>query len=196
MTLDRTSRQLSMAITIHDLNQASRSRALEMTAPLAERSPWVAEAALNARPFASDEARAEALVEVILATDAAKRIDLFQVHPELAGIEGPEGRMSEESTGEQDRLGLTRLRGPESRRLAAPNAAYRLRFGYPFILAPHRIPDRASNVAIFELRRKASPVEEHTTTIAEIAPVIRNRAVKAFGNATVSSNQLESEPQE
>ncbi|WP_269100059.1 DUF4444 domain-containing protein [Mangrovicoccus ximenensis] len=49
------------------LNTAPRADALAMIAPLAERSPWVAEAALDARPYENDEALARALVEAIRA---------------------------------------------------------------------------------------------------------------------------------
>jgi OHCU decarboxylase len=177
-----------MTLSLETLNQADRDAALAMMAPLVECSPWVAEAALDARPFASAEALAEALVEVILAAGPSRRRALFLAHPALAGTEAREGRMTEDSTDEQGRLGLTRLTGTEARRLEALNTAYRARFGFPFILALHRVPDRATLFEIFERRLRATPLEEHTATIAEIASVIRARAARAYGNA--ESNPL------
>ncbi|WP_353475203.1 2-oxo-4-hydroxy-4-carboxy-5-ureidoimidazoline decarboxylase [Salipiger sp. H15] len=165
------------------LNSVQREQALAALSPLVERSPWVAEAVVDLRPFASDEALAEALVEVILAAAPARRRALFNVHPELSGSEAAEGRMTAESTSEQGRLGLTALPSGEAARLAALNTAYRARFGHPFIIALHRVPDRAALYQTFEQRLRASPLEEHTTTLSEIASVIRARCRAAFGAA-------------
>jgi OHCU decarboxylase len=178
------------------LNKVRRQQAVSALAPLVERSPWVAETVVDLRPFASDAAIAKALVEVILAASPERRLALFNVHPELSGIEAAEGRMTAESASEQDRLGLTRLPQNELKRLNALNAAYRARFGHPFIIALHRVPDRATLFETFERRLKASTLEEHTTTLAEIASVIRSRCRKAFGAAHEPTSNLPSDQQE
>lgn len=154
-----------------------------MIAPLVERSDWVAELAVDGRPFASDEDLAEALVEQIIAAPPLRRLALFRAHPALAGREAAAGSMTEESTGEQARLGLLALRRDEAARLAALNAHYESRFGHPFIIALHRVPDITTLFARFESRLSATPIEEHTTTLAEIASVIRSRTRRAFGIA-------------
>ena len=163
------------------LNRASRERALALVTPLVERSPWVGEAALDARPFDSDEALAAALVEVILGAGAARRVSLFRAHPELGGADARSGRMTPASSGEQERLGLAHLSGEEAERLARLNAAYRRRFHHPFIVALHRVPARAALFRLFETRLASSPLEEHVTALAEIASVIRTRCRVAFG---------------
>jgi len=61
------------------------------------------------------------------------------------------------------------------------NSAYAAQFGHPFILALHRVPDLKAVFDIFERRLAASPVEEHVSTLAEIASVIGSRAARAFG---------------
>ncbi|MGO4852873.1 2-oxo-4-hydroxy-4-carboxy-5-ureidoimidazoline decarboxylase [Phaeovulum sp. W22_SRMD_FR3] len=165
------------------LNKAPRCEAVAMLAPLVERSAWVGEATVDARPFESDEALAEALIETILAADAARRLDLFRVHPDLAGREAIEGSMSAASQGEQGRLGLLQLAPGDMARLTQLNAAYRARFGHPFIIALHRVADLTSLFATFEGRLGATPIEEHITTLAEIASVIRARTARAFGAA-------------
>lgn len=170
-----------MTPAINSLNTVQRERAVAALSPLVERSPWVAEAAVDLRPFASDEAIAAALVEVILAASPERRFALFNVHPELAGAEAREGYMTAESITEQGRLGLTALPAHEARRLRELNASYRARFGHPFIIALHRVRDRETLFATFERRLGATPLEEHTTTLAEIASVIRSRCRDAFG---------------
>ena len=164
-----------------ELNEASRSDALRMLEPIVEKSSWVAEHAVGLRPFASDQAVAQGLVDTILTSSLERRIALFRGHPELAGREALEGTMTRASTSEQERLGLTSLGSEDAERLRLLNLAYSTRFGHPFILALHRVPDLRSVFDIFERRLTASPVEEHVTTLAEIASVISARAARAFG---------------
>jgi OHCU decarboxylase len=156
-----------------------------MIAPLAERSTWVAEGAVDRRPFASDADVAAALAEVILTAPASRRITMFRAHPELAGREAVDGQMTEESTGEQGRLGLMSLATATHTRLVQLNAAYQARFGYPFIIALHRVPDLETLLLLFEKRLAADPVEEHVTTLAEITSVIRARAARAFTTPSI-----------
>lgn len=168
------------------LNTAPRADALAMIAPLVERSEWVADAAIDQRPFASDGDVAAALVEAILTSPAARRIAMFRAHPELAGREAIEGLMTVESMGEQGRLGLMSLETESHAYLSQLNATYKARFGYPFIIALHRVPDLETLLLIFETRLAADPVEEHVTTLGEIASVIRARASRAFTTAPIN----------
>ena len=182
--------------SLNKLNTTTRLEAVAMLEPMVERSPWVAGKAVDNRPFASDEALAEALVEVILATSPEDRVELFNGHPELAGKEAQQGQMTEASVSEQSRLGLESLASGDAKRLSQLNAQYRTRFGYPFILALHRQPDLASVFETMERRLLATPLEEHTTTLAEIASVIRSRCRAAFGQQQDQTNSTEIEPQE
>lgn len=166
------------------LNSAPRDEAIDMIEPLVERSRWVVELAVDARPFAHSGALATALVETILAAGHERQLALFNVHPELAGREAGENAMTAASTDEQARLGLLALSPADAQRLRSLNAAYRSRFRHPFIIALHRVADRAALFKIFERRLNASAIEEHATTLAEIASVISSRAVQAFGPAS------------
>lgn len=170
--------------TLHCLNEAPRDEALKLLEPLVERAPWVAHNVVDTRPFASDEDVARHLVDAILAAGHERRLALFRGHPELAGREAFAGEMTEASTSEQGRLGLTGLPKELAARLAQMNTEYRLRFGYPFILALHRIPDLETVFDVFTRRLTASPVEEHVTTLAEIASVIGARAARQFGSVS------------
>ncbi|MDP2697174.1 2-oxo-4-hydroxy-4-carboxy-5-ureidoimidazoline decarboxylase [Thalassospira sp.] len=163
------------------LNSASRQTAIAMVTPLVELSGWVGEATVDARPFETDAALAEALVETILKADVARRIAMFKVHPELAGREALEGSMTPASQSEQGRLGLLNLAADDLARLSRLNAAYRARFGYPFIIALHKVEDLHTLFETFEQRLCATAVEEHIRTLAEIASVICARTAKVFG---------------
>lgn len=171
-----------------ELNSAPRNVAFCMLEPMVEKSPWVAKHVLDLRPFASADDIAQKLVDVILEAGYEKRFALFRVHPELGGCEAIAGTMTQASTSEQGRLGLTSLTEREAARLASMNAAYAKRFGYPFILALHRIPDRAAVFDIFERRLAASAVEEHVSTLAEIASVIAARVAQVFEHAPTAQS--------
>ena len=181
---------MSMVGRLRELNEAPREAALRLLEPVLERSAWVAERTIDLRPFASDQDVAKCLVETILGASYDERVAIFRAHPELAGREAVEGTMTDASTSEQGRLGLTSLNAQEAARLTAMNSAYAARFGHPFILALHRVPDLKTVFDIFERRLAASPVEEHVTTLAEIASVIGSRAALAFGPA-LGENSLE-----
>lgn len=179
---------MAAAGRLQELNTAPRETALSLLEPIVERSAWVAEQVVDARPFASDQDVARQLVDTILESGFEQRVALFRAHPELAGREAETGTMTEASTGEQSRLGLTSLGAEAAVRLAGMNATYADRFGHPFILALHRVPDLDTMFDIFERRLAASPVEEHVSTLAEIASVICARAARAFATPSVSTS--------
>ena len=176
------------------LNSALESEATQLMTPLVERSEWVVRSALDARPFGSDECLAQALVEIILSASRETRLALFNAHPELGGLEATSGKMTRSSTGEQGRLGLHALSPAESTRLTQLNAHYQAKFRHPFIVALHRIPNRMTLFSHFENRLKASPVEEHVATLAEITSVIRSRCRHAFGQLDVEIDSYSKKP--
>ena len=170
--VDRVSEALEL------LNNAPVATALGVLEPLVERSAWVAEKAVAYRPFASFQDVAQNLVNAILEADFETRVALFQAHPELAGEEAHHGTMTEASTSEQGRLGLMSLSAQDNDRLATLNARYSARFGHPYIVALHRVPDLKTLFDTFERRLQSSAVEEHVSTLAEIASVIYARSEK------------------
>lgn len=173
-----------MSNLLETLNEASLSDALEVLEPLVERSAWVAEQAIQQRPFASDQDVAQTLINIILEAKFHRRVELFRAHPELAGREASAGTMTSASTSEQGRLGLLNLSANDTRRLQALNARYTERFSHPYVVALHRVPDLEFLFETFERRLTASSVEEHVSTLAEIASVIYARCTKAFNGVT------------
>ena len=101
---------------------------------LFEHSPWVAEAAWNARPFADPAALHAAMMGAVRAAPRAQQIAFLNLHPELAGREAQAGTMTGHSTFEQHGAGLNALSRDELLELQRLNAAYRTRHGFPFIV--------------------------------------------------------------
>src|SRR3984893_1310340 len=100
-----------------------------------EKSPWVAEEAWERRPFASLDEMHAAMVAVAKTAPATRQLALLQAHPDLAGKEAQAGTMTASSVAEQASAGLNALSHDEMIRISELNAAYREKFGFPFIIA-------------------------------------------------------------
>jgi len=118
-------------MTISELNACERVSFVAALGWVFEGSAWVAERAWKHRPFAGlDELHAAMTTEVAEAT-LEEQLALLRAHPDL----GTPAPMSKASTGEQAGAGLDRLEADEIARLQRLNAAYRRKFGYPFLFA-------------------------------------------------------------
>ncbi len=124
-----------MALTLDQLNHASPAEALAMLDGLYEHSPWIAEAALQQRPFQSLAHLKHAMVQVLAAAPRDAQLALIRAHPELAGKAMVAKSLTAESTNEQNKAGLTACTPEEFARIQQLNADYNARFGFPFILA-------------------------------------------------------------
>jgi 2-oxo-4-hydroxy-4-carboxy-5-ureidoimidazoline decarboxylase len=100
-----------------------------------EKSPWVAERAWEKRPFASIDEMHVAMVTVAKYASAPQQLALLQSHPDLAGKEAQAGTMTASSVAEQASAGLNALSPAELADLTTLNAAYKGKFGFPFIIA-------------------------------------------------------------
>jgi 2-oxo-4-hydroxy-4-carboxy-5-ureidoimidazoline decarboxylase len=123
------------------LDQVNAMRPAAFVAALGgvfERSPWIAERAFAARPFASVAAVHEAMAAVVRRASRAEHVALLRTHPELAGREAQAGTMTSDSTSEQAAAGLNALTRDELQRIADLNRRYREQFGFPFLIAVRR----------------------------------------------------------
>jgi 2-oxo-4-hydroxy-4-carboxy-5-ureidoimidazoline decarboxylase len=106
--------------------------------------------------------------------DEAKQLALINAHPELAGKAAVRGELTAESTREQSGAGLSQCTQEEFDRLVALNAAYRGKFGFPFILAV-RGYDRHGIIANFEARVNNSHADELRASLDQIYRIARFR---------------------
>ncbi|AWK88439.1 2-oxo-4-hydroxy-4-carboxy-5-ureidoimidazoline decarboxylase [Azospirillum thermophilum] len=100
-----------------------------------EDSPWVAEAAWEARPFADAAALRAALAGAVRTAGRERQRALILAHPDLADRKARAANLTAFSQTEQARAGLDELTGAEAEEQRALNRAYRARFGFPFIMA-------------------------------------------------------------
>ncbi len=139
-----------------------------------ENSPWVAQAAWDARPFASVAALHAAMAAVVRSAAPARQLELLCAHPELAGREAVAGDMTDASEAEQASAGLDRLTAVEMTRIGELNRAYRTRFGHPFIIAV-RNHTKQGIFAAFERRLASDAEAERAAALNEVYTITRLR---------------------
>nr|WP_285895542.1 2-oxo-4-hydroxy-4-carboxy-5-ureidoimidazoline decarboxylase [Epibacterium ulvae] len=163
------------------LNHADDALAAELLLPFIERAPQVAELVAQHRPFASPDAIARSIQTAIQTLPEDDLFSLFRAHPELAPPT-PE-TMTRASQEEQGRLGLDAPDAALTARFTQLNTEYQTRFGFPFILALHRMSGVSEVLQVFEDRLKRTRDAEIKQAVAEIASVSAARVTKAFGEA-------------
>ena len=163
-------------LSLDEINRMSSRDFRRALGDVFEGSPWIAERALAARPFASRDGLHEAMVRVMREASREERLTLLRAHPDLAIRAARASALSTASRSEQSGAGLDRLSDDDYQRFERLNARYRERFGFPFIIAVRR-HDTASILAAFE-RRLHNPVDaEIESALAEVADITRFRLV-------------------
>jgi 2-oxo-4-hydroxy-4-carboxy-5-ureidoimidazoline decarboxylase len=136
---------------------------------LFEHSPWV-EARADERPSSGD--RHADLMAVVYDATLDEQLALIRAHPELATKARVD--LTEASAAEQASAGLDRLTQAEFDRFHALNAAYREKFGFPFIICVRRT-DKAGILEAMEARLANDRKAEIATALAEIGEIVRLR---------------------
>jgi N-carbamoyl-L-amino-acid hydrolase len=159
-----------------------------------EHSPWIAEAALAKRPFASLAQLKRALVQVVREAGRERQLALVRAHPELAGKAMVAKSLTGESTHEQTRSGLTHCTPEEFSTLQRLNADYLAKFGWPFILAV-RGPrgtglSRREIIATFERRLQGHPDFELAECLRQVHRIAELRLDDRFGVVPELGNQV------
>jgi 2-oxo-4-hydroxy-4-carboxy-5-ureidoimidazoline decarboxylase len=143
-----------------------------------EHSPRVAEAAASRRPFPSVAALHDAMMAVIKAAPAERKLAFLQAHPELGSKLGRTPVLTQASRDEQGSLGLDRLSDEEFERFSQLNTLYREKFGFPFIICVGR-HTRDSILRQFERRAQLGRDAEFENAVNEIGLITRLRLVAA-----------------
>ena len=167
--------------TLENLNTASAEEFVDAIGFAFEHSPWVAWGAAARRPFADFDTLLAALVAVVADASPQEQIALISAHPDLAGRVAREGRLTASSRSEQAAAGLEALSADEIARFEAANAAYRARFGFPFVICA-REHDKASILAALEQRGRNERATEIATALDEIAKIARLRLAGALSS--------------
>jgi 2-oxo-4-hydroxy-4-carboxy-5-ureidoimidazoline decarboxylase len=157
-------------MTILELNALPCEQFTEALGWVFEHSPWVAERAWPARPFADLDALHKAMVSRVESAPLEERLALLRAHPDL----GTKARMSVVSTGEQQRAGLAALSPDELERLEKLNTQYRERFGFPFIFAVKGAV-KGQILSALEERLSSSQDQEFAEALRQVHRIARFR---------------------
>ena len=163
-----------MTFSLATLNHATRDHFVSQVGGIFEHSPWVAEAAWAARPFADVAALHTQMTAAMRNAPHRQQLALLRAHPELAGKAMVANTLTADSDDEQSRSGLTNCSPADFARLQALNAAYNKKFGWPFILAV-KFLDRATIIATFASRLEQPAADEFEACLANIEQITRWR---------------------
>ncbi|HNO42516.1 MAG TPA: 2-oxo-4-hydroxy-4-carboxy-5-ureidoimidazoline decarboxylase, partial [Ottowia sp.] len=183
-----------MPYTLDQLNAAPLAEAERMLDGLYEHTPWIAAQALQARPFQSLAQLKQAMAGALTRASVDAQLALIRAHPELAGKAMEAGTLTSESTGEQQRAGLTACTPEELARIRQLNADYQARFGFPFVLCV-RGP-RGTGLAkqqildTFERRLHHHPDFERAEALRQIHRIVEIRLADKFGAPPTLGEQV------
>ncbi len=183
-----------MPLTLEQLNSASREQAAQLLDGLYEHSPWIAEQALNERPFRSLAHLKHAMCEVLAHAGREAQLGLIRAHPELAGKAMVSKTLTAESTHEPTKAGLTDCTPEEFAKIQQLNADYNAKFGWPFILAVRGPRGAGLNkqqiIAAFERRLHGHPDFELAECLRNIHRIVEIRLNDKFGVEPLLGHQV------
>jgi 2-oxo-4-hydroxy-4-carboxy-5-ureidoimidazoline decarboxylase len=163
-----------MNLSLSQLNQSGQAEFVRMVGPVFEHSPWIAETAWLQKPFADVPQLYRALCEIVKISGEEKQLALIRAHPDLVGRAALAGTLTRESNQEQASAGLNRLSPAEIDLFQKQNAAYKNKFGFPFVICA-RLNRREAILAGFERRLENSRTEEIKTALEEIFKIAELR---------------------
>jgi 2-oxo-4-hydroxy-4-carboxy-5-ureidoimidazoline decarboxylase len=156
--------------SLSDLNACSKDDFIAALANVFEYSPWIAERAAAARPFAGVTQLFDAMKAAVDRAAPELRLALIKAHPDLADKTQRAAGLTAESSGEQHSVGLDRLSDAEYEAFERVNNAYRAKFGFPYIVCVRR-QTKDSILRDFERRLPNDADAEMRRSIGEISRI-------------------------
>ena len=158
---------MSEHLTVASLSRLDRVAFVAAVGAVFEHSPWVMERAWALRPFADRSAFLLALDTVLHGAGRDLQLDLINAHPELAGKAAVRGDLTADSAREQAGTGLNLCTPEEFASIQQLNAAYREKFGWPFIIAVKGL-SRQEIISEMARRLARSAGDEFAEALAQI----------------------------
>jgi len=141
-----------------------------------EHSPWVATRvqAVLADTVVDVELLASLMADCVDNASVEAQLELIRAHPDLAGKAQVAGELTADSSEEQSRAGLDQCTAQEFEKFQSLNAAYKEKFGFPFIMAV-RESTRGEILTAFAARTENDYDLEFETALQEIHKIARLR---------------------
>src|SRR3977135_4331490 len=155
---------------LSDLNACSRDDFVAALSNIFEYSPWIAEQAASARPFAGVKQLFDTMKAAVDRAPSELRLALIRAHPDLANKTQRAAGLTAESSDEQNSAGLDRLSDAEYAAFERVNNAYREKFGIPYIVCVRR-HTKDSILRDFERRLPNNAETEIQKSVEEICRI-------------------------
>jgi 2-oxo-4-hydroxy-4-carboxy-5-ureidoimidazoline decarboxylase len=159
---------------IEEVNHLDATSFAVLFGDVAEHSPWVAESAGHARPFANRDAMVAAFVNAVMRAPRADQLALIRAHPDLAGRAAVAGELTNDSKREQAGAGLDSLTPEEFARFSDLNGLYRQQNGFPFIFAV-KGATKQQILDAFEERVKNNHATEFAIALSQVCRIFHLR---------------------
>src|SRR6202035_5190923 len=159
---------------LEELNSCTQDDFVAALANIFEYSPWVAEQAFAARPFAGVNALFAAMKTAVERAPKELRLALIKSHPDLADKTKRADELTAESSAEQNSVGLDRLSDAEYEAFERVNNAYRAKFGFPYIVCVRR---HTKDSILRDFQRRL-PNDARTETQKSIEEICRIAALR------------------
>ena len=182
---DTIKKRLSLA----ELNRLTPEQFVAVVGSVFEKSPWIAAATAGRRPFSTLEHALAEWRSTVLAASAGQKLELICAHPDLVGL----AALTAESTREQSAAGLGNLSAEEIQLFQTNNAAYREKFGFPFVICA-RLNKKDAILSGFRQRLPHTREHEIETALEEIFKIAELRLrdiVEAAKPAKLSTHVLD-----
>jgi hydroxyisourate hydrolase len=174
--------------TVAQLLAKPRSEIVEFLGGIYEHSPWVPEGWLdsceqqqrNSASTAATEATtatatvttvtqlASAMKRIVDSQSQERKLELLRAHPDLCEKVERLQQLTRESREEQARSGLASLTEAERDDFLRHNAQYRLKFGFPFILAVRNATKRTVLAALRGRLQRTQHEQELATALEQV----------------------------
>ena len=152
-----------MTPKLAELNVASEDEFVAAIGPVYEHSSHFARRVAAKRPFADIEHLRHAMQQEVNHAPETEQMELIKAHPDLVG----RAVLTAESKGEQAAAGLTDLSAEEIEDFRRNNAAYREKFGFPFIICA-RLNKKEAILEAFPRRLQNDTAAEKKAALDEI----------------------------
>lgn len=171
----QVSRADGKGVSLNELNEASREEFTAALRPLFNNETWPLDLAWQSRPFSDVNELRAAIQVAVLTADAERRDALIHDYPAMDELLLASADEAANISADRGSLGLSELDDVQTERITELSAAYRERFGMPFV-AYLDTNDTVERVIDAGVRRLAnSDAQEYRIALSEIVEIANNR---------------------
>lgn len=171
----QVSRADGKGVSLNELNEASREEFTAALRPLFNNETWPLELAWQSRPFSDVNELRAAIQVAVLTADAERRDALIHDYPAMDELLLASADEAANISADRGSLGLSDLDDVQTERITELSAAYRERFGMPFV-AYLDTNDTVERVIDAGVRRLAnSDAQEYRIALSEIVEIANDR---------------------